>query len=337
MPKKNIITWDLGATKCAAACVLYDETHESLACISNAEVKVRSCHSLAELVDKLELALKIKMADADAICIGAAGQYDGTHLQLDSGYPYSMGFAELAQQQGWPRMEVIHDYSPIVCATFTAYMSEPQNLKRLNTQPINPRGRRVALGVGTGLGLKDGILFANGDFWLGTNEMGHIGIPTPPLAAQEYQERHIEFLHFLRSEGIIKPDEPCTFEKVLSGQGLVRIHAFYKPDTRYHTPEETGLLLQNGKGNETLALFAWYLGLLIGTVQLTFMPDGGIWLTGGIILKYPQLLTHPSLMHGIESSPAYLAQRQQFPLGALCNEQHAFMGGAYYAVKRILV
>ncbi|RDI41838.1 glucokinase [Aquicella lusitana] len=338
---KRIIAWDLGATKCAVALVEYDARRHQLHCKQDGAIKIRTCESLEDLSAKLEEITGVKMAEADAVIIGAAGQFDGEHLLLDkscphSGYPYPMGFAELAKQQKWPAFDVIHDYSPIVCATFTSYLHHPENIKHLNNAEINPHGRRVALGVGTGVGLKDGVLFTNGDFWLGTNEMGHIGVTAPPLTDKIHYERHQELIRFLRSESILAEDEPLTFEKLLAGPGIVRIHAFFDRDAKNKSAEEVGSLVREGHAKETLATFAWYLGLLVGTVQLTFMPDGGIWLTGGVILNHMELFDHPDFYHGIESSPTYLKLRQEFPLGVLCGTDHAFMGGAYYASRRLL-
>jgi glucokinase len=337
--KKNIISWDLGATKCSAAWVEYDADKNDFVCTKDTTIKIKSCDSLENLCAHIEKDLGLKMAEADAICIGAAGQYKEGHLHLAGGYPYAMGFGPLSKAQQWPNTAVIHDYSPIVCATFTPYMNDLNNVKRLNTCPTNPLGRRIALGVGTGLGLKDGILFHNGDFWLGTNEIGHIGIPTPPLVDSYYEQRHQELTTFLRSEGIIRADEPLTFEKLLSGQGLVRIYTFFHPETKKMHPEEVGMRIQNrlqrGEESDTLRTFAWYLGLLIGTVQLAFMPEGGIWITGGVVLNHLKVFDCEDFFFGIESSPAYLRQREEFPLGVLCNAQHAFMGGAYYAAKRL--
>lgn len=332
---KTIVAWDLGATKCAAAIVEYDETSQRLHCKKHGSIKIRSCHSIEELSSKLEAMLEIKMADADAICIGAAGQYDGNYLQLHAGYPYPMGFAHLSKSHHWPAFSIVHDYSPIVCATFTSYMDQPENIRRLNAADINPWGRRVALGVGTGVGLKDGVLLPNGDFWLGTNEVGHIGVTAPPLADKIYLERHYEFIKFLRSE-VLTEDEPLTFEKLLAGQGIVRIHSFFDREAREKSSEEIGAHVRNGHAEETLSLFAWYLGLLVGTVQLTFMPDGGIWLTGGVVLNHLEIFDHKDFYLGIESSPAYLNLREKFPLGILRGTEHAFMGGAYYVTKRLL-
>ncbi len=338
---KTIVTWDLGATKCAAAVVTFNQSTKELQCKKTATIRVRSCQSLHDLAAHLEEMLAISFGSVDAICIGAAGQYDGEYLLLDKGnpdlsYPYPMGFAELAAKENWPPFAIVHDYSPIICATFTSYVEQEQNIVRLNTAEINPHGRRVALGIGTGVGMKDGILFQNGDFWLGTNEMGHIGVTAPPSADSIYIQRHRELLKFLRSEHLLADDAPLTFEKILANQGMARIHAFFDSNAKDKTAEEIGLLVRDGKANDTLATFAWYLGLLVGTVQLSFMPDGGLWITGGVVLNHMETFAQKEFQLGIESSPAYLALRQQFPLSVLAGEEHAFMGAAYYASRKLL-
>ncbi|OGT37872.1 MAG: hypothetical protein A3F12_03530 [Gammaproteobacteria bacterium RIFCSPHIGHO2_12_FULL_38_14] len=332
----KIITWDLGATKCAVAVVDYDKHQNHLHCKQSGLIKIRDCISLDQLTQELENVLDMKMSHADAICIGAAGQYNGESLQLAAGYPYAMHFAALAKQYNWPVFSVIHDYSPIVCATFTNYFEEPSNIKRLNAVPLHPLGRRIALGIGTGIGLKDGILFENGDFWLGTNEFGHIGVVMPPSASKQTLERHNALLYFLREKYILKKDEGLSFEKLLAGQGMAHMHHFFYPDQKNKTIEEVGDLVRQKKAPETLAAYAWYVGLLVGTAQLSFMPDGGVWLTGGVVLNHLEIFEQDDFFLGIEASPAYLNLRQQFPLGILCGKDHAFMGGAYYASKRLL-
>lgn len=336
MTKKLIIPWDLGATKCAMALVEYDTITQQLHHLRHHTIKLTDCVSLNDLIQKLESSLNISMAEADAICIGAAGIYDGEKLLLDAGYPYPMNFAEVAKIFKWRNYQIIHDYAPILCATFTDYIHQDNHIKYLNKTSINPYGRRVVLGIGTGLGVKDGVLYPNGDFWLGNNEMGHIGITVPPFVDQYYLNRYLEFIKFLNKENLLKSNEGLTFEKVLSGKGMVRVHQFISNITVPFTPEQLGQLIKDGGAKETLAFFAWYLGLFIGTVQLSFMPDGGTWITGGVTIKHLDLFDHAEFYHGIAASPAYLAKRKTLPLAVMCDAQHAFYGGAYYAAKKLL-
>ncbi len=336
MSKKTIMVGDIGATKCATAIVEYDSETKNLSCKKQFSTKLKDHQSLQFLFDKVESHLAIKMSEVDAICIGAAGIYNGEQLLLESGYPFDMVFANLAKKSNWAPFTIIHDYAPIVCATFTTHIDSPHHIKSLNDCKINQFGRRVALGIGTGLGLKDGILFPDGNFWLGTNEMGHIGITQPPMTDHYYLTRHKELIVYLHAAGVLKQHEPLSFEKILSGRGVVRLHQFIHRNTEQLTPEEIGQIIRDGHAQETLDIFAWYLGLFISTVQLTFMPDGGIWITGGVALNHIEAFDSPEFFKGIEASPAYLDQRKQFPLTVLQHTDHAFMGGAYYAVKRLL-
>jgi glucokinase len=332
----NIITWDLGATKCTAGLVEYHPTLQTFVCNKHHTVKLADTSSLEDLITQLETDLDFPMQNADAICIAAAGHYDGKYLLHANAYPYPMHFANTAELQDWPRHAVIHDYAPIVCATFTSYMEQPDNIKRLNTCPMQMHGRRVAFGIGTGLGLKDGVLLPNGDFWLGQNEAGHIGITHPPSADPIHLKRHQEIMHFLHDKFSLQLNEPITYERILTGKGTVNLYEFFYADAPDITPEEVGIKMRDGLAPELVDAFAWYLGLFIGTIQLIFMPEGGVWITGGVAMKNLDVFDSPDFFAGIYATPAYLMQREEYPLGVLCNHEHALIGSAYYAVKRLL-
>lgn len=333
---KQIIAWDLGATKCAAGVVEYNTQTGDLECVKQFSIKLSEADSLPDLVSKIETGLDYEMRGADAICIGAAGHFDGEQLLLDKLYRFPMPLAQTARNLRWPSFAVVHDYAPIVCATFTNYMTVSQNVKRLNSCSINPEGRRVALGIGTGLGMKDGALLENGDFWLGKNEAGHIGICTPPFTSAEYLARHGELINFLQTLDADTAHPSVTFEKILSGNGTVRLYQFFYPGNETISPEEVGEKMRLGEAQEMVAAFAWYLGLFVGTVQLLFMPEGGLWITGGVALKNLDVFDHPEFFAGIQASPAYRAQRDGYALGVLCNDSHALIGSGYYASRRLL-
>ncbi len=332
MGGKEFIVWDLGGTKCAAAHMRYDASNKEFSCIKRHYVKLEECVSLSALVENIEANLGIEMAAVDGICIGAAGQFDGQILRLENGYPFEMNIAEVAKQKRWIHWQVVHDYVPILCATFTSYMHHPENLKIIKPGEPNIHGRRVVFGVGTGLGLKDGVLLKSGELWLGTNEIGLIGIPHPPLVNKAVRDRHREFINFLRSDKAFGDDKPLTFEAILTGQGTRRLHHFLTGEANL-SPEELGAQLRDGWHKPTLKLFAWYLGLFVGTVQLIFMPNGGIWITGGVVLRHLEAVQQPEFLLGIQASPAYAKERDKFPLGVLANSDHAFYGAAFYALR----
>ena len=121
-------------------------------------------------------------------------------------------------------------------------------------------------------------------------------------------------------------------KKFFSGKGTSRFHQFVTAAKQHLLPHEVGDLLRAGEAQETMALLAWYLGLLIGSLQLMFMPSGGIWMTGGVLLKHADVVRHPHLKRGINASPAYLEERKRFPLVLMKEKNLIFLGGAYHVV-----
>lgn len=336
MNAKTIIALDLGATKCAAGIIEYHPETLEYVCKRTYSINLAVTTSLEDLLQKTSAGLCMPFTAADAICIGAAGQYNGRELHhLEGVYPYPMNIADVARNQRWGKYAVIHDYDTVVCATFTSYMQHPGNVMRLNNCIPDPHKRRVALGLGTGLGMKDAILLQNGDFWLGKNEIGHIGIIHPPHTDDEHLSRHLEFMRFLLLAQK-NQQTPITFESILTGRGLVNLHQFLYSSNEPVSPEIIGEQMKNGSNPELLDLFSWYLGLFIGSIQLIFMPEGGIWMTGGVAMKHLEIFSQPAFINGIHATPAFQHVRDSYPIGVLTNPEHALIGAGFYAVRRML-
>ena len=329
--KQTYITWDLGATNCKVALVEHDPIYDRFHWIAQHQHPLTDFITLNDMVNRFEDDLKLNMADCDGLLISAAGQYDGKKIHLATPYPFPMEFAEIAKTRAWRQFAIVHDYVPVVCATFIAARNEQIEYQTLNEAEPVRHGRRVAFGVGTGLGIKDGVLLPDGNFWLGTNEMGHIGLAIPPRAYPDQIKLHNEFVRFMQKEGLIPSGRPLTFESILSGFGFALVHQFFTGEKT--TATEAARQLQNDRKHPTLSLFAWYLGLFTGTVQLTYMPDAGLWITGGVVNKHLDLFDIPTFKEGLMASPAYQAERKRMPLYALTGDRYATIGGAYYASR----
>jgi glucokinase len=330
---RQFIVWDLGATKCAAALVTVADQQYQI--VRSHSLKVRDCDSLADMAEQLHGALAVALNEVDGICIAAAGQYDGEELTLANPYPFPMRVAKVAVAQAWPHFEVIHDYAPIACRTLMPAMPGDEVLT-IHPGQSQMHGRRVAFGVGTGLGVKDVVPLADGSFWLGCNEVGHMGLSLPPKMNRVEATVHREFVKFLQQHDELR-NHVISFETVLSGKGLARLHQFVRGSRYRLTPEETAQAIKESDDEETLKMFAWYLGIFIATLQLVFMPTGGIWISGGVVHKNLDLFEEPyirRLKRGLKCVPAYAEERLTFPIKVLCGQQHAFLGAAYYAQAR---
>jgi glucokinase len=332
MSIKRYIVWDLGATKCAAAVVKVNRGEYSVQ--SSTSVLLSSVGSLLELADCLHSQLNVDVQSVAGICVAGAGCYDGRELHLANPYPFRMRFSHVASQQRWPYFEVIHDYTPVVASTFVHKLNDPA-LMMIRQGEFLTTGRRVAFGVGTGLGLKDAVRNEQGRLWFGDNEMGHIGVTLPPAVSAERASLHHDFMRFLSLHRECK-DQPVRFETILSGQGFARVYQFAAGLNAPLSPTETYATLSGDDKwrEDTFSLLSWYLGLWVGVIELVFMPQGGIWIGGGVVKKNQALLSAPFLDHfwaGVQAMPAYLEQRSHFPIGVLTQDESIFLGGAFYA------
>jgi glucokinase len=329
---RRYLVWDLGATKCAAAVVLVDSSGFRVE--RTASLLLSSVSSLASMASCLHQKLQLDLAEISGICIAAAGCYDGAQLHLASGYPFSMCFAEVARVQQWPDFSVVHDYTPVVASTFV-YEQTDDAVLMLRSSPVDRSARRVAFGVGTGLGLKDALAVPSGELWFGENEAGHIGVTLPPDCDPVRRELFQDFMRFLSSELALKSTS-VTFETVLSGGGFAAIFRYFSRSKTAKTPEIAQIEMEQNDlyRQQTLGLLGWFLGLFVGTLELVFMPKGGIWIGGGVIKKNLALFSEDFLddfWSGVACSPAYTLQRETFPIGVLKSDHSIYVGGAFYA------
>lgn len=312
---------DLGGTKCAAAVINQDNPYDIQAF---ADTFLVDHSSLNSMIDALESKLQFNFHQAQNILIAAAGIYDGECLQLANPYPFEISLAKAQRQRQWHNLRVVHDYVPLLCTSLLPDHIRQKYSHVIRPGQINIAGRRLALGIGTGVGGKDGALLPNGEFWFGDNEIGHIGISSPPSVEQSSLTYHQEFMRFLQ-----KSNTTVTFENILAGKGLVRMFNFLYPERSSDSPSEVGLALSSGHANELLALFAWYLGLFTANCELCFMPSGGIIFGGGVLQKHSYVFEQADFTAGLQACNAYQNERQQFPLSLCLDNTLLFLGGAY--------
>ena len=329
---REYLVWDLGGTKCAAAVVAVNGSSYT---VKNTAVALLShFSSLDEMALELHQAMAVDPSRVDGICIGAAGTYDGCELHLASGYPFKMCFSQVAKSQSWSEFSVVHDYTPVVASTFVIKGNHPA-LQIVREGSLNPTGRRVALGLGTGLGVKDAIQTDLGQCWYGQNEVGHIGLSRPPAVDSVYLSWYDDLVAFLTSHPVAS-QRPLTFETVLSGTGFVYLYQYLSGTGDEMTPRQVQHELASNSAlkNQVLSLLAFFLGLFVSTVELVFMPSGGIYIGGGVTKKNLELFSAPVVEHfwaGVNSSTAYQSLRERFPIAVMVEDESVYLGGAFYA------
>lgn len=329
MKPAHYIIWIIDDIMCNAGLVACEDNHFNI--IKQIELNMDDFVSLKEMKSAIDNLLGITHADADAICIASAGEYNGYELILNkknTNEPlYPLHVQQLAQEEHWPNLFVVNNYIPIICRTF---IDDDRDIKVINTGQPSKIGRRVALGIDNGLGLRDAVLLPNGQIWIGANETGRIGLSHPPLYQVCETLQHQELINFLQHHESIN-SEPITFETILSKKGLTLLHQFAEKLPQALSTEETFAIIAKDPVSPALQIFARYFGLFINMIELSFMPSGGIWVDGKIVETF-NLLEPPLLnfvLRGRDLSPSSII-RDQFPIKILQRQDHAFLGAGFY-------
>ena len=196
--------------------------------------------------------------------------------------------AELRQRFGFARVRLLNDYAAL--ALGLEHLAE-SDLRRIGPARPMARGALAVLGPGTGLGVA-AFLPAESEGLPLVSEGGHATMP----AADGFEA---ELLAVLRDDfGHV------SGERVLSGPGLSNIHrALARLHGRTTAPREphdiTRLGLEGSDELCRLALerFCLFLGSFAGNVALNYGAQGGVFLGGGILPRFPDFLAEIGRAH----------------------------------------
>lgn len=195
-------------------------------------------------------------------------------------------------------------------------------------------GHAAVIAAGTGLG-------EAGLFWDGhqhhpfASEGGHASFsPVNALEAALLTHLSARFGH-------------VSWERVLSGPGLVNIHAFLLAHRRSTTPPwlddemrmgdpaaaiaQAALLERDATCIEALALLVRLYGAEAGNLALKLMATGGVYLGGGIAPRILPALTSGAFMAAFLDKGRMRGLLEAIPVRVILNDQTAQLGAALRA------
>ncbi len=208
----------------------------------------------------------------------------------------------------------------------------------LNLSPGSPgaRGNSAMIAAGTGLG-------EAGLFWDGhrhrpfATEGGHAEFaPRTPL-----QDALAQWLRGRFGR--------VSWERVVSGPGLVNIHAFLR-DTR-HTPapawleesmrtgdaaaaiSEAALAGRDPVASEALDLFVALYGAEAGDLALKMMATGGVFVGGGIAPRIADRLAAGGFIAAFQAKGRMRPLMETMPVQVVLNDRTALLGAAWHAAR----
>lgn len=257
-----------------------------------------------------------------AACIAVAGPIQGRHAGLTN-LPWQIDADELERHFGFGQVRLINDF---VAVGYGIEALGPDDMVMLQAGNPLAHAPRVVLGAGTGLG-ECLLVWGNGHYEVVASEGGHVDFaPT--------DERQIDLLRQLQPKfGHV------SYERVLSGPGLVAIHACLRAG-------DEALQMLNGPADVTdaalagdpsamraLEMFISIYGAQAGNLALTCLARGGIFIAGGIAPRIIDHIRAGGFLRAFLDKGRHACLMAEMPLQVVMNPNVGLLGAALTAAR----
>ncbi len=247
--------------------------------------------------------------------------------------PWQMDEAVAARELGLPRLRLVNDF---VAAALGIPELAPADLLWLHPATLNPRGVRVVLGAGTGLGMGFATPQADGqDFDAWPSEGGHA----------DFAPRSDEEVEIWRwAHQVIQGR--VGYERLISGSGLSLLYAFYEAQRQGRAPEtreataltpaavsEAYRMGRDPSARRAVDKFLDLLGGFAGNAALQYLPSGGVYLAGGVIAHLASAVPKSPLLRSFVDKGRLSDAVRRCPLALVRNPELELMGARLVAVQ----
>lgn len=277
-----------------------------------------------------------RMGCVAAACFGVAGPVSGNREHQTAqitNLPWHMDNRRLAQRLGIAQVRLINDFQAI---GYALDRLKEKDLVVLQAGVEHVHGVRALIGAGTGLG--EGYLVWGGEHYeVLASEGGHVDFaPTDDL--------QIGLLQFLTARfGRV------SYERLLSGPGLVNIYTFLRQ--RAGTAESLELAAAMADGDcaaaiaefalwrsdklaqQALEMFVKIYGAQTGNLALATLARGGVYIAGGIAPKIIDALHTGIFMEAFNAKGRMQPLLQAIPVKVILNPKAGLIGAAVAASR----
>jgi glucokinase len=276
---KTVLASDIGGTK-----TLFQLTMENNDVLLEREYISQQFESFDSVLAEFLEQTQIKHYVIERACFAVAGPVSGRDANVTN-LPWQLNADDLAKNFNIEHVHLCNDFEAV--AHGIACLAEDE-IVTLQQGQVDEAMPRAVIGAGTGLG--QALLFPVANGWqVVSTEGGHTDFaPT-------------DNNQILLLEHLIERFGHVSYERVLSGTGLVTIYEFLRA---YQQKNENPLLRQammagdpaaaisqfandrkDSLASESLDLFIQIYGAQAGNLALTVTPRGGLYLAGGIAAK----------------------------------------------------
>jgi glucokinase len=265
----------------------------------------------------LELINRPKIAGA---CLAVAGPVTGDQIKVTNlNWEFSRQAVE--RKLSLNKLIIINDFA---AHAFAAPLVDKANLININLGKRIETAAIAVLGPGTGFGAA-GLIPHDNSWIVLPAEGGHI-----TLAAKNYQQA--ELIKILQSRF-----SHVSIETIFSGPGLANLYQALStmegaPFEALAAPQicQQALTDINSLGYRTLMLFCNWLGQAAGDLALALGANGGVYLSGGVLLKFTEFLLASDFIQGFTDKGQMSDIVSNIPVNLVTESNSALLGAAAY-------
>lgn len=272
------------------------------------------------------------MIRCDRACFGIAGPVT-KHQARTTNLPWIIEAASVQKILGGASVSLLND---VQANAYGVLCLSDSDISVIHPGQEIEEGNIAIISPGTGLG-EAGIIWSNSQYQAFASEGGHSTFA--PQNALQYE----------LANDLDKQFGHVSWERVLSGPGLVNIYAFLKKKRGLPEPEwlsqefqrndpavvisQTALLNKFPVCVEALELFVQFLGAEAGNWALKLMAVGGVYLGGGIPPKILQAIQSPGFRQAFLDKGRMQSILENIPIKMIMNSRAALLGAGYYASR----
>ena len=321
----KVLAGDIGGTKTALAVIEIDGGRldvQSLETFPSANFD-----ALEEIVSQF---IETWHPACDYASFGIAGPVHGG-ICVTTNLPWRVDAGQLATALGLQQAWLLNDLEANAWGISTL---DDADFLVLNEGAPHASGNAAIISAGTGLGQAG--LFRDGSRHRPfASEGGHADFAPGT-------ELEIALLRYL-----LQQYDHVSWERVVSGMGLVNIHAFLTDFRRMPVPDWLREQLLSGDAaaaissaalarrcpvcSEALDLFVHLYGVEAGNQALKLMATGGVYIGGGIAPRIIDKLREPDFLYGFQSKGRMESLMRSMPVRVILNPLTALRGAAVYA------
>lgn len=324
-----ILAGDIGGTKTILA--LFEQKGTGLKRVRGTTYANREHETFEEI-----LTLFLKGAPPSSVrsgCFGVAGAVIDGRSRMTN-LKWELDEKDLAKTTGAKQVKLLND---LEATAYGMLYLTPDELKPLNPAGQKQTGNVAVIAAGTGLG--EAMLFWDGSEYLpSASEGGHSDFaPRTDL--------EIELLRYLRN----RLKGRVSYERVLSGPGLLNIYHFLRDSGHGTEPDWLAEKLERGDPSATISqlgltgeqplctealnLFSSIYGAEAGNLALKCLSVGGVFVGGGIAPKILPALERGAFLRSFSDKGRFSPLLKVMELKVSLNPHTALLGAAYYGLR----